>query len=884
MSNLHSNQEHLNPITGLDTGLSYLSNNSLNPIQPISTSFNSQQLLTLAGETLINAWQNQSDAVQALVYVAGSIFNTNFAANAQIAFGEAFDINQAEALGAEIFGGNYGVLPNVQFLFNGELNGANGAYAESTNTIYIDSVFLAQNLDNPTAIGKVLVEETAHFLDAYASPIDSPGDEGEILAELVAGKNLNNIDLIFLKSENDSSIININNQSVAVEFASPRTQVVLGTRVDFNGDGRTDFLRQEKSDWDNDSNNTVNIFFSNGNATFWKSNLSENFDLKGDKTNLIFGDFNGDGRSDFIRQERSDWDDDSYNTANIFFSNGNGSFNRVNLPEWYDLKGDLTNIFIGDFNGDGRSDFLRQEKGHLASDSYNTANVFFSNGNGSFNRVDLPEWYDLKGDLTNIFIGDFNGDNRSDFLRQEKGHWDDDTYNTANVFLSNGNGNFNRFDLPNWYDLKGDLTNLLIGDFNGDGNSDFIRQERGGWDTDNSNTANIFLSYGNGSFSRRDLTDWSGMKGDKVNILVGDFNGDGRSDFIRQEKDSWDDDNVGTAQIYTSHGNGIFWSRELTDWWDMKGDLANIFTGGTRRFINEITGDIANRGLYKDWWGNIKEDEARYYNDGVNLYRFDGDGKTYQGIESGKETIVFIHGWKGNSDQSNFSELMKELSRQNPYKQILALDWRAPAQHDKDGGLLPNYTARAIAPVAQWATSSLKSLGIEASQLSLVGFSLGSHVAAEIGHLYGKVASLTVLDPAYPASRYDIDGNQIESQRAKNFNEAAHKSIALVVSDEDSGWAGDNERAATANYSFLVRYTNYSGEKDSFYHGSVVTVFRKLIERRYLPSSFAMNQYGNSAESGYFHEGYFTANWRNSDWQPDWFSSQPGSNRIYSWV
>ncbi|MBO1055940.1 MAG: alpha/beta fold hydrolase [Dolichospermum sp. JUN01] len=849
------------------------------------------------------------------------------------AFGQDYNQDSANQILTAWAQNNFTGTPHIEIVFGQNFN---GAYAKDNNTIYLSGEFVGANKDHVGAVTGVLVEEVGHSLDSQINVKDAAGDEGDIFSRLVRGQSISSGELLSLKSEDDHGVFVVDGLSVGIE--KNVTDVVLGNKVDFNGDGKTDFLRQEKSDWDDDANNTANIFFSNGNATFWKYTLPESFDLKGDKTNLIFGDFNGDRRSDFIRQERSDWDNDSYNTANIFFSNGNGTFWKSDLGDYF--KGDLTNLIVGDFNGDGRSDFLRQEKGEWASDSYNTANVFFSNGNGTFwesqlgdyfkgdltnliigdfngdgrsdilrqekgawdndssNTSDiffsngngtfwqqnLPDNYDLKGDLTSLFIADFNGDGRSDFFRQEKGGWDDDSNNTANIFFSNGNGTFWKQTLPEWYDLKGDLTNLIIADFNGDGKSDFIRQERGGWDTDNGNTANVFLSYGNGTFSRQDLTDWGVMKGDKVNILVGDFNGDGRSDFIRQEKDSWDDDNVGTAHILTSNGNGTFWSRELTDWWDMKGDLANIFTGARRQFINEITGDIANRGLYKDSWGNVKEDQARYYDDGVNFYRFDGDGRTYQGIESGKETIVFIHGWKNNSDESNFTALMKELTRQNPYKQILALDWRAPAQHDKDWGPQPNYTARAIAPVAQWASSTLKSLGIEAAQLSLVGFSLGAHIAAEIGYIYGKVASLTALDPAYPASDYDIDGNQVGYQGAKNFNEVANKSIALVVSDEDGGWAGDNRRAATANYSFLVRYTNYSGEKDSFYHGSVVTVFRKLLERQFLPSSFAMNKFGDSADSGSSHEGYFTAQWSSGDWQPNWFTKENGSNRISSWV
>ncbi|QIR38854.1 BPSL0067 family protein [Tolypothrix sp. PCC 7910] len=205
----------------LNNASNFLDNNSLNLLQPDWKDFGSQKLLTLAGETLINAWQNQNNPISAMVYATGSIFKSNFAANAHIAFGEAFDVNKAETLGTEILGGNYGVLPDVQFLSNAQMNGALGAYAKSTNTIYINSGFLTENADNPIAIGRVIVEEEGHFLDAYANSTDSPGDEGEILAGLVEGKIFNEGELIPLKAEDDSSVFTINGQSVSVELASP---------------------------------------------------------------------------------------------------------------------------------------------------------------------------------------------------------------------------------------------------------------------------------------------------------------------------------------------------------------------------------------------------------------------------------------------------------------------------------------------------------------------------------------------------------------------------------------------------------------------------------------------------------------------------------------
>jgi hypothetical protein len=158
--------------------------------------------------------------------------------------------------------------------------------------------------------------------------------------------------------------------------------------------------------------------------------------VKGDETNLIPGDFNGDGRADFLRQEKNTWDDDAVTTAQVWLSNGDGTFFVVNPSDAHHLKGDETNLIPGDFNGDGRTDFLRQEKSNWDDDSVFTAQVWLSHGNGSFSYVQPigAEW--LKGDETNLIPGDFSGDGRVDFLRQEKNTWDDDAVTTVQVWLS----------------------------------------------------------------------------------------------------------------------------------------------------------------------------------------------------------------------------------------------------------------------------------------------------------------------------------------------------------------------------------------------------------------------------------------------------------------
>ncbi|GAB4175063.1 MAG: hypothetical protein Fur006_05320 [Coleofasciculaceae cyanobacterium] len=434
---------------------------------------------------------------------------------------------------------------------------------------------------------------------------------------------------------------------------------------DFNGDGKDDFFRQQKPDV---GINIANIFLSNGNGTFNKVLLPVNFELNGDLTNVFIGDFNGDGNMDFLRQEKGAWADAwaerPGKMASIFLSKGTGSlsttqitegfdlFTKVALPTQFDLHGNLTNLYMGDFDGDGNTDFLRQEKGIKASDDWNTANIFFSNGNGSFSKVDLPESpfqnFFLKGDGTNVFIGDFNGDGKDDIFRQEKADDDNDSINTANIFLSNGNGTFTKILLPDNFNLKGDLTNLYIGDFNGDGKDDFLRQGKGAWANDGSNgvnTASVFLSKGHGSLSTRQLPEnfdlftqvqlpeTFDLHGDLTKLYISDFNGDGKDDFLRQEKGGWASDAYNTANILLSKGDGSFTKVLLPEAYDplVLQDGNDVLNGGAGNdmLYGNAGNDTLDGGLGADvFFGGLGNDTLNLGWDSavdVILYAF-GDG------------------------------------------------------------------------------------------------------------------------------------------------------------------------------------------------------------------------------------------------------------------
>ncbi len=289
-----------------------------------------------------------------------------------------------------------------------------------------------------------------------------------------------------------------------------------------------------------DSEPTVNV-------NFVIRDLSEDLKIDGNFTNLLTGDFDGNGFSDLFRQEKGSWSEaDKIRTAELLLSLGNGQFTRITLPESFALNGNFTNLLPGDFNGDGFTDILRQEKGSWSSDDkIRTAEVLLAIGNGQFTRITLPESFALNGNFTNLLPGDFNGDGFTDILRQEKGSWSsDDDYPTAEVLLSLGNGSFTRHTLPESFALKGDGTNLDIGDFNGDGFDDILRQEKGSWSSDDIRTAEVLLSQGNGSFTRHTLPESLALKGEDTNLYVKDLDGDGKAEILVQEKSAQESDTL----------------------------------------------------------------------------------------------------------------------------------------------------------------------------------------------------------------------------------------------------------------------------------------------------------------------------------------------------
>jgi RHS repeat-associated protein len=118
-------------------------------------------------------------------------------------------------------------FPKIEVRPGAEINQAKGAFAAARNTIYLSQELVDQNRGNVDDIASVLLEEYGHYLDSQVNPIDSPGDEGAIFADLVQGKELSQGELAALKTEDDSAIVVLDGEKVGIEQSNNNIQVSI---------------------------------------------------------------------------------------------------------------------------------------------------------------------------------------------------------------------------------------------------------------------------------------------------------------------------------------------------------------------------------------------------------------------------------------------------------------------------------------------------------------------------------------------------------------------------------------------------------------------------------------------------------------------------------
>ncbi|WP_027344948.1 FG-GAP repeat domain-containing protein [Hamadaea tsunoensis] len=241
------------------------------------------------------------------------------------------------------------------------------------------------------------------------------------------------------------------------------------------------------------------------------------------------GDFNGDGKSDLvsIRNEGN-----CRTTGSVYLSNGNGL--AASPSPWWDsgvnswcfYTGDKT--AVGDFNGDGMDDIASL---YNFSNAQTKLYVMISTGT-SFTPPVI--WWDsgvgnFDWTLMRIVAGDFNHDGKDDigalydYLNCHAGMF---------RFLSSGSGLIGGWPARTWFVTTqyawcaANTMNLLPGDFNGDGYADIASMYyygNGVW--------KVFTWFGPDLANGAQIGAASGYS-DAANVkaFTGDFNGDGKTD------------------------------------------------------------------------------------------------------------------------------------------------------------------------------------------------------------------------------------------------------------------------------------------------------------------------------------------------------------------
>ncbi|MEU5087740.1 FG-GAP-like repeat-containing protein [Streptomyces sp. NPDC021356] len=272
-------------------------------------------------------------------------------------------------------------------------------------------------------------------------------------------------------------------------------------------------------------------------------------------------DYNGDGRSDM-----ADWYDyaDGHDTVHTFPAKADGGFDSP-AEGWSTAAGNYwaenMKRFTGDFNGDGIADvatFYGYSTGEVALITW------LGKGDGTFSAPQRS-WSAATGwtfSRMTVNAGDFNGDGRDDVSV-----WYDyaDGHDTLHTFLARPDGGFaspfTSFDRAsgNW-----DVSHMKFttGDYNGDGRDDLAALY--GYATGEVKLF-TFPAKPDGGFADP-VAGWNSPTGwefARATLVSGDFDGDGRDNVA-----AWYDYADGSDKLIgfsPSGPNGVFGNR--TELW-----------------------------------------------------------------------------------------------------------------------------------------------------------------------------------------------------------------------------------------------------------------------------------------------------------------------------
>ena len=352
--------------------------------------------------------------------------------------------------------------------------------------------------------------------------------------EVDLGENVNNV--IVADANNDElEDLEIStssfNASIDILFGNEQGNFAPGTEIelessspvgagDLNSDGIPDLVVFNSFP----GNRSIQIFSGNGNGEFEEGSsipLNEDFQYINE---IDVVDLNGDGSLDLVIKEDNPPyfpGSNSVNRSSVLLGDGTGEFSSPSTQIEV-LSGKASTI--GDFNGDGNFDLVIERNSYNSYSADLQTSVLFGTGEGEFSgsrdvNVENPKLFasaDIDGDGNlDLLAVTSEADPNASFLFQD----------SLEVFLGDGTGNL---ELQQTIEFNESVNDLIVGDFNGDGQFDAALESYNFVDYYPNNQITVLLGDEEGNLSPAENSPL--QRNGFGSFALADFNGDGNLD------------------------------------------------------------------------------------------------------------------------------------------------------------------------------------------------------------------------------------------------------------------------------------------------------------------------------------------------------------------